>query len=134
MSLKQYNPHLQLTIHKPRQLLLGLRLLSALMMTLLFIGSSHAGLLLVMFGVVIVLHVLTEKQLSVEAQELTLTGHVAALGEGEFELESLRILFGCLLLLSFKGGRQAMLLCRDQFDQEDWQAVLRFNKLQKLEY
>lgn len=130
MSLKQYSPHLQLTIHRSKQLFLGLRLLSCCIVALLVLS---VGNILVLFGgcvAVAVLHILTERRLLVAEHHFIINEYVLSRAGDEFELQALRILFGYFVVITLRQGSSPILLCRDQLSRQDWQDLIRFNKLQ----
>lgn len=131
MSLKQYSPHLQLTIHRSGQFILGLRLLSVLMVGLAIISSDNTLLVLFTCCSVLILHTFTEYKLHLSEQKITINEYVVRLAVGEFDLQELRILFGYIVLISFQCGRKPLLLSRDQLSYKDWQGLVRYSKLQK---
>ena len=111
MSLKQYSPHLQLTIHRSKQLFLGLRLLSCCIVALLFLSIASTLLLLAGCTAVIVLHVCTERQLVVSEHSISINEYAFSRAGCELELQALRILFGYFVLISFQQGSLPTLLC-----------------------
>ena len=129
MSLKQYNPHLQLTIHRARQFFLGLRLLSALIISLVIMSGDNYLLLFILSICVLILHIVTERRLFFSGQKISIGEYAVVLSSSEFELSELRILFGCIVLISLQQGRKPILMSRDQLSTQDWQNLVRYSKL-----
>ena len=129
MSLKQYNPHLQLTIHKPTRLVLGLRLLSCWMVGMLLINQLGSFYLLLSCTAVLAWQLLVEHSLVCTESVLTLNEYVLGWGKEEYELRALKLLFGYFVLILFRKGRSPLCLSRDQFSRQDWQCLVRYSKL-----
>ena len=59
-----------------------------------------------------------------------LNEYVFGWGNDEYELQGLRVLFSYFVLIIGSKGGAPLLLSRDQFSDQDWQRLMRYNKLQ----
>ncbi len=130
MSLKQYSPHLQLTIHKPLKLVLGLRLLSCWIVGILLITQHNSFYLMLSCTAVLFCHLSTERSHMCSQGTVMLNEYVFGWGNDEYELQGLRVLFSYFVLIIGSKGGAPLLLSRDQFSDQDWQRLMRYNKLQ----
>lgn len=129
MSLKQYSPHLQLTIHKPQRLSLGVVLFSALIVSLIILSSENDLLTLAVCLAVLLLTVCIKRQLLCRTGSLIINDYEVSLGGEEFELRQLRIILGSFILINFQRGRRPILLSRGQLSTSAWQGLVRYAKL-----
>ena len=130
MSLKQYSPHLQLTIRKPIRLVLGSRLLSAWLLAMLVLIELKPFLLLLACVGVLLLPLLIQRSFVSAQSTVTMNEYVLAWGDRQYPLQGLQVLFSYVVLIVLHNSKAPLLLSRDQLDDQSWQRLMRYIKLQ----
>ncbi len=130
MSLKQYNPHLQLTIRSshltPACLAWLLTLVTALFClkagwSLWFLSCAVAlGLL----GYAVSWHLASKSP-----ETLCIQGRQMQYGEYSGDIERVRLLFAYWVLIECDSARDSLWLARDQLSTRDWRALVSYSKL-----